>query len=136
MRSVCRALLLMSLVSLQAWAQNNAAPSAEEEIRSLEQERNVAILNGDAAALGRMTADDYTFITLRGELRTKSEIVKGFQSGSFKYESRQISDLTIRVYGDTAVVTGRSNQKGMENGRTTAVITDLPESMSGKKVAG
>ena len=136
MRSVCRALLLMSLVSLQTWAQNNAAPSAEEEIRSLEQERNVAILNGDAAALDRMTADDYTFITLRGELRTKSEIVKGFQSGSFKYESRQISDLTIRVYGDTAVVTGRSNQKGMENGRTTAVITDLPESMSGKKVAG
>ena len=50
-------------------------------------------------------------------MRTKSEIVKGFQSGSFKYESRQISDLTIRVYGDTAVVTGRSNQKGMENGK-------------------
>jgi ketosteroid isomerase-like protein len=120
MRSVCRALLLMSLVFFQVWAQNqnaNAAPSAEEEIKSLEQERNVAILNGDAAALDRMTADDYTFITLRGELRTKSEIVKGFQSGSFKYESRQISDLNIRVYGDTAVVTGRSNQKGMENGK-------------------
>ena len=43
--------------------------------------------------------------------------MKGFQSGSFKYESRHISDLTIRVYGDTAVVTGRSNQKGMENGK-------------------
>jgi hypothetical protein len=59
----------MSLVSFQVWAQNqnaNAAPSAEEEIKSLEQERNVAILNGDAAALDRMTADDYTFITLRG----------------------------------------------------------------------
>ena len=120
MRLVCRALLL-SLVSFQVSAQTqnaNAAPSAEQEIKSLEQERNVAILNSDAAALDRMTADDYTFITLRGELRTKSEIVKGFQSGSFKYESRQISDLTIRVYGDTAVVTGRSNQKGMENGRT------------------
>jgi ketosteroid isomerase-like protein len=99
------------------WAQNNAAPSAEEEIKSLEQERNVAILNGDAAVLDRMTADDYTFITLREELRTKSEIAKGFQSGSYKYELRQISDLTIRVYGDTAVVTGRSNQKGMENGK-------------------
>jgi ketosteroid isomerase-like protein len=120
MRSVGRALLLMSLVPLQVWAQNqnaNATPSAEEEIKSLEQERNVAILNGGAAALDRMTADDYTFTTLRGELRTKSEVVKSFQSGSFKYESRQISDLTIRVYGDTAVVTGRSNRKGMENGK-------------------
>jgi hypothetical protein len=45
MRSVCRA-SLMSLVSFQVWAQNNAAPSAEEEIKSLEHERNVAILNG------------------------------------------------------------------------------------------
>ena len=96
---------------------SNAVPSAEQEVKSLDRERNVAILNSDAAALDRMTADDYTFITLRGELRTKSEIVKGFQSGSFKYESRQISDLTIRVYGDTAVVTGCSNQKGMENGK-------------------
>jgi len=64
-----------------------------------------------------MTADNYTFITLRGELRTKSEILKGFQSGSFKYESRQISDLNIRVYGNTAIVVGRSVQKGVENGR-------------------
>jgi ketosteroid isomerase-like protein len=64
-----------------------------------------------------MTSNDYTFITLRGELRTKAEIVKGFQSGSFKYDSRTISDLNIRVYGDTAVVTGRSTQKGSENGK-------------------
>jgi ketosteroid isomerase-like protein len=89
----------------------------EQEIKALEEERNRAIVNGDFAALDRMTADDYTFITLRGELRTKSEIVKGFQSKSFKYDSRQISDLKIRVYGNTAVVTGRSNQKGAENGK-------------------
>lgn len=95
----------------------NSAPSSEQEIRALEDERNRAILKGDAAALERMTADDYTFITLRGELRTKSEIVKGFQSGSFRYDSRTISDLNIRVYGDTAIVVGRSIQKGSENGR-------------------
>jgi ketosteroid isomerase-like protein len=43
--------------------------------------------------------------------------VKGFASGSFKYQSRTISDLKVRVYGDTAVVTGRSIQKGAENGK-------------------
>ena len=64
-----------------------------------------------------MTSDDYTFITLRGELRTKAEIVKGFRSGSFKYESQTISDLKVRVYGDTAIVTGRSSQRGKENGK-------------------
>src|SRR5262252_2279884 len=107
-----------------AWAQSSqavgpstVATNAEDEIKKLEEARNQAILHGDAAALDRMTSDDYTFITLRGEMRTKSEILKGFASGSFHYESREISDLKVRVYGYTAIVTGRSVQKGMENGK-------------------
>src|SRR2546430_16986931 len=91
--------------------------TVEREILNLEEARNQAVLHGDVTALDRMTSDDYTFITLRGELRTKADILKGFSSGSFKYESRQISDLNVRVYGDTAVVTGRSVQKGVENGK-------------------
>lgn len=96
---------------------NSASARAVEEIKALEEARNQAVLHGDVAALDRMTSEDYTFITLRGELRTKSEILKGFASGSFKYASRQIADLNVRVYGSTAVVTGRSVQKGMENGK-------------------
>ena len=90
---------------------------AKEEIRALEAARNEAIVHGDAAALESMTSDDYTFVTLRGELRTKAEIVKGFSTGAFKYESREISGLKVRVYGNAAVVTGRSSQKGTEDGK-------------------
>ena len=91
----------------------------KQEILKMETERNQAIVRGDAAALERITSDDYTFITLRGELRTKKEIVEGFKSGSFHYDSRQISDLAVRLYGNgsTAVVTGVSTQKGKENGK-------------------
>lgn len=91
--------------------------SAVAEIRKLEEERNQAIINGDASTLNRLTANDYTFVTLRGELLTKAEIVRNFASGSAKYQSRTISDLKIRVYGDAAVVTGRAAQKGSENGK-------------------
>src|SRR5215468_538442 len=101
----------------QAVGASTDVNSAEDEIKTLEEMRNQAVVHGDVAALDRMTSDDYTFITLRGELRTKSEILQGFRSGSFHYESRQISDLKVRVYGNTAVVTGRSIQKGMENGK-------------------
>jgi ketosteroid isomerase-like protein len=96
-------------------AQAKSSTDPAEEIRALENARNEAIVHGNAPALERMTSDDYTFITLRGELRSKAEIVKGFADGTFKYESREISDLNIRVYGNTAVVTGRSTQKGTEN---------------------
>jgi ketosteroid isomerase-like protein len=95
----------------------NRETNVEREIKKLEEARNQAVLHGDVAALDRMTSGDYTFITLKGELRTKSDILKGFASGSFHYESRQVSDLKVRVYGDTAIVTGRSVQKGMEDGK-------------------
>jgi Domain of unknown function (DUF4440) len=74
-------LLLAQTVSQNKNAPNEAA--GKQQILDLEQERNRAIVNGDAAALERMTSDDYTFITLCGELRTKAEIVQGFSSGSF-----------------------------------------------------
>ena len=83
----------------------------EDEIKKLEEARNQAVLHGDVAALGRMTSDDYTFITLRGEMRTKTDILKGFASGSFHYESREISDLTVRIYQNTAIVTGQLNRE-------------------------
>ena len=98
-------------------AATTAETNAEDEIKNLEEARNQAVVHGDVAALDRMTSDDYTFITLRGEVRTKSDILKGFASGTFHYESREISDLRVRIYGDAAVVTGRSVQKGMENGK-------------------
>jgi len=96
---------------------HTAGKSDVEAIRKLEEERNQAIVRGDAAALERMTSDDYTFITLRGEMLTKADVVRNFSSGAAKYQSRTISDLNIRVYGNSAVVTGRAVQKGAENGK-------------------
>lgn len=110
-------ILVIALVAhtTSAWAQTRqpeAAPTAtttdtEDEIKKIEEMRNEAVLHGDVSVLDRMTSDDYTFVTLRGEMRTKQEILKGCTSGSFHYDSREIFDLKVRVYGNTAVVTGR-----------------------------
>ena len=104
---------------------NSAAPgqaggSVQDEIKKLEQERNQAIVRNDATALDRMTSADYTVINLRGELLNKTQIVNGFKSGAIRYDSRELSDLNVRVYGSTAVVTGRVTQKAMENGKDTS----------------
>ena len=114
MKKIKIALLVLFAVVVFASAQD---AKVQQEIKKLEEERNQAILKGDFAAIERMTSDDYTFVTLRGEMRTKAEIVSGFKSGLFKYQSRTISDLNVRVYGDAAVVTGKSIQKGSENGK-------------------
>src|SRR5262249_16576929 len=120
MKSVSVAVLVVCLSYGYGFTQmptSSAALSAVQENPSLEEARNQALFQRGAFALEQSQADDYRFITLGGELGTKAEIVKGFRSGSFKYDSREISDLKIRVYGNTAVVTGRSTQKGRENGK-------------------
>src|SRR5215475_2598822 len=63
------------------------------QIRSLELAHNEAIARGDVAALGRMTADDFTYITPRGFVIDKKHMLSGLAHGSFRYEYRQLSDL-------------------------------------------
>jgi ketosteroid isomerase-like protein len=104
-----------SALASAAGRTGSTSAKVQEEIKQIERERNQAILAADATALDRMTAEDYTFITQRGELRTKADILAGFKAGSFRYSARDVSDLTVRVYGDAAVVTGRARQTGTEN---------------------
>jgi len=44
----------------------------------------------------------------------------GFKSGKIKFESRELSDLDVRMYGNTAVVTGQVNQKSTNDGADTS----------------
>jgi ketosteroid isomerase-like protein len=104
---------------------NSAAPgqaggSVQDEIKKLEQERNQAILHGDTAALDRMTSADYTVIDQWGQMHSKAQVLDGFKSGTNKFESRELSDLSVRVHGNTAVVTGRLAIKGTENGKANS----------------
>ena len=86
----------------------------------MKQDRAQATVKGDTAFLDQNTADDYTFISPRGALRTKAQILADFKSGEIKFEGYDLDDLQVRVYGDTAVVTGRSTQKGKAYGQDAA----------------
>ena len=46
--------------------------------------------------------------------------MEGFKSGKIKFESRELSDLEVRVYGNTAVVTGQVKQKSTNDGADTS----------------
>jgi uncharacterized protein (TIGR02246 family) len=89
---------------------------AKREIEALEMAHNKALVRGDVAALASMMSDDYTLITSRGDLRTRAEVLRIFSNPKFNFEFREIKDLNIRVYGDTAVVIGRSAQTAQKDG--------------------
>src|SRR5438445_10843941 len=111
-----------SSFTLAQMAADKSAPKGktEQELIKLEQDRAQATVKGDTAFLDKYTADDYTFITPRGALRTKAQVLADLKSGEIKLEGYDLGDLQVRVYGDTAVVTGRSTQKGKAYGQDAA----------------
>ena len=102
----------------QGIANNKAANiNVQEELKKLENDRAQAVLKGDTAALDRMTADDYTVINISGQLLTKAQVFEAIKSGDLKYDQLENNDIQVRVYGDTAVLTGRTTQKGQFKGK-------------------
>jgi ketosteroid isomerase-like protein len=114
--------LAMSSFTLAQMAADKSAPKGqtEQELTKLEQDRAQANVKGDTAFLDQNTADDYTFVSPRGVLRTKAQMLADFKSGEIKFDGYDLDDLQARVYGDTAVVTGRSTQKGKAYGQDAA----------------
>ena len=98
-------------------AQAASSAAVEEQIKKIEKDRAAAVTQADVAALDAITSDDYTMINRNGRLMDKAQTMSGIKTGDIKITSNEVSDLKVRVYGDTAVVTGRSETKGTVGGR-------------------
>jgi ketosteroid isomerase-like protein len=94
----------------------STSASVEEQIKKLETDRAQAVVRADVATLEAQTSDDYTLINANGQLSGKSDTMNAIKSGNIKLTSNELSDLKVRLYGNTAIVTGRSASKGTIGG--------------------
>jgi hypothetical protein len=126
-----RSLLLMLglglVLSLAAPAQAHASrpktnangPVEEEVVREivdLEKQAKDAALHRDAAFSERTLADDYVAITPLGQVISKADTIAARKTAQLRYEAIDISDMMVRLYGNTAIVTARAEVKGTELG--------------------
>ena len=94
-----------------------AGGNVEAQLKKMEQDRVEAVVRGDVASLDKITSDDYTFINRFGQVSDKQQTLDAIKNGGIKLSSNKVSDLKVRVYGNTAVVTGRSEAQGRISGR-------------------
>ena len=94
---------------------------AEREIRDLEARLSRAVVAGDRGLFDRVLASDFTHTSHSGQFKTRAEWMAEDkvdsrqgkpQAGKTTYEAFDVDDLAVRIYGETAVVTGRSSPKG------------------------
>jgi ketosteroid isomerase-like protein len=95
----------------------SAGPSVEDQIKKMEKDRAAAVVKGDVATLEGLTSDDYILINANGQLSDKATTMNNIKTGNIKLTANEVSDLKVRVYGNTAVVTGKSDAKGTIGGR-------------------
>ncbi|HXC95480.1 MAG TPA: nuclear transport factor 2 family protein [Edaphobacter sp.] len=102
----------------------------EEMVRKFVDDFSAAFSQNDAAALDRMTASDYTFVTPTGTIQNKEERMAPIRSGDLKYEYAKYDEVQVRVYGGMAIVTAhvavKSELKGTPlNGQFRSTLTLL-----------
>lgn len=88
-------------------------------MRRAEQSRVEALVNSDVPRLGKLLSDDLTYTHSTGIKESKDEFLHRIQSGEMKYDSMQHeNNVSVRLYGDTGVLTGTSRVRVRAQGQT------------------
>jgi ketosteroid isomerase-like protein len=110
MKSVFAVVVLALAAAPATLAQTSGR--TEAELLKANRAYDEALVRGDAAALDRLYSDDFVYTTFDGDVRDKAQQLAFTRSGDLKLESGQSDDVRIRIYGNTAVMTGRFTAKG------------------------
>ena len=93
---------------------------AEQEVRDLEEQFARAVVRGDRAFFEQILADDFTHTSHTGAFKTRAQWLADAKASDpaddkaprTRYESNRVDGLAVRLYGETAVATGRTTPTG------------------------
>lgn len=109
-----RSLLLVCAATLLVATTAGADDGAE--LLRLDREISVATWTGDTLWFEENLADDFVLVTPAGTVRSKQEVIRGVATPGLKMDPYDPTDVQVRVYGDTAVITGRMMQRFLVGG--------------------
>ena len=71
---------------------------------------------GDAEALANIFAEDYMLITAEGVVRTRKDQIDEMRSGQLQFQPLHILERSVRLHGETAIVSSRERSIIIRNG--------------------
>jgi ketosteroid isomerase-like protein len=94
-----------------------AINDTRETIAQLDIEYQAAVERNDSETMGRILADDFVLITGVGQVVTRDDLLNQARASEVTYEYQEGVQRTVRVWGDTAVVTALLRAKGARHGQ-------------------
>ena len=89
----------------------------KKAVGELDTQYQRAVKMNDAVTMERILAEDFVLVTGKGKIFTKNDLLKEAREGKTNYERQDEIEQTVRVWGDTAVVTALLWLKGTSDGK-------------------
>jgi ketosteroid isomerase-like protein len=102
------------------WGTARASSSDQQTVAKLDTDFQAAVKVNDAATMGRIMHKDMILVLGNGKTETREEQLEEARNKEWAYEHQEedAGTQTVRVLGDTAVVTARLWVKGVYRGGT------------------
>ena len=122
--------LIFGLLAQLTWAQTPVSPSAgamassatrsgaEQAVIDTERQRFDAQVKQDYAVLDRVLANDLLYSHSNGNVDTKQSYIQSIRDRKSVYDSIEVQEQKVRLYGNTAIINGKCLIKAMNNGET------------------
>jgi ketosteroid isomerase-like protein len=81
--------------------------SEEEQLLKLDREWNEAYPKLDITALDHIIAEDWVCIDGAGQVITKRQLLERVASSTTFFDPYEFDEITLRIFKDAAIVTGR-----------------------------
>jgi ketosteroid isomerase-like protein len=112
-------------IFLIATSANAIADKADDEkaVAALDTQYQLAVKNNDAETMDRILHDQFVLVLGNGQVATKEDLLKDAREKTYVYElqDEETGTQTVRVLGDTAVVTAKLLLKYTKDGKTADV---------------
>lgn len=118
--TLARIALLLSLLVSSACAVGAAPPrhgDVGRDVSDVERRRVRALTGGDFAQLERLLSDDLVYTHSNGRAQSKAQLLASLRSGELRYVAVDHQEVRVEIYGDTAVMTGRSQLTVRSDGK-------------------
>lgn len=122
MRQFCVAFVVALVIALMAVLGGCAAPPAApdavaKQLAAQADAWDKAIVAKNAAAIAANLAPDFTQIESGGAVIGRDEFIKDLLDPALVIDPYTVEDFAVRVYGDTALLTGRIRMTGSAEGK-------------------
>ena len=106
------------ILQMAATAKPDSVSEDIKVVTAMDTEYQLAVLRNDVATMDRILADDFVLVLGNGTVYKKADLINAARDKTIIYERQEDSNRTVRVFGDTAIVTALLWEKFVAEGKT------------------